>query len=124
MRSTYINEPLSPDYAQLELAFTTKELRAICEIAARAAETYAPPVAEALRHRLADLSAAPTVSDVIAGRPQVRSDPDCMSVEFSENHRLVFRANHQKKPTRLDGAVDWAKVSRIKILCIEDDYDK
>ena len=84
-----------------------------------ASEAYGSLVAEALTHRLADLIAAATVTDIIAGRPQVLNDSQHMSVEFAKTHRLIFCPNHRTNPTKQDGTIDWVKVTRIKILRIE-----
>jgi len=33
-----------------------------------------------------------------------------------DSFKLLFCANHIKKPLKEDGSIDWAKVDRIKIL--------
>ena len=109
----------------LELAFESKALRAICESVAQAERELGSKVAEVLIHRLADLRAATSPKDLLAGRPKVLNDLsyECMAVDLYDGFRLVFRANHHpRNPLAGPGQVDWLKVSRVKILLIERDH--
>ncbi len=109
--------------ATLELAFANKSLRQLCESEAKATREFGGRVAQRLRRRLADLRAATSVKDLVAGRPRelesVRRRN--VSVELAEGSRIVFCANHNSIPTLSSGGVDWSSVSRIKILRIESD---
>ncbi len=77
-----------------------------------------PKVAGALKKRLADLDAARTVDELLAGRPRVSKDHLSYSVQLDGGYALVFMANHVKNPTNNAGEVDWQRVSRIKITRI------
>jgi len=102
-------------------AFETKPLRVVCQDEARARAEFGADVAEALKHRLADLAAAPTGKDIIAGRPSTfGSAGECMRVDLGTAKKLVFAANNIKKPLDTNKRVDWSKVTRIKFLGIED----
>jgi len=109
--------------ATLELAFANKSLRQLCESEAKATRGFGGRVAQRLRRRLADLRAATSVKDLVAGRPRelesVRRRN--VSVELAEGSRIVFCANHNTIPMLSSGGVDWSSVSRIKILRIESD---
>lgn len=104
----------------LELAFDTKELRTICENEDYAKQVLKPLVAEILKHRLADLRAATSIRDLVAGRVHQVEDINNhhMIVGLRDNHRIVLCANHPKNPTDKDGRIDWSRVSRIKVLGI------
>ena len=104
--------------ARLELAFETKELRNICENEAEAKRQFGNAVAEVLKHRLADLDAATSPRDLIAGNPRIGPSNDVMTVDLSEDYHLVFTPNHPHNPTKAAGDIDWGKVSRIRILQI------
>lgn len=106
----------------MELAFETKELRDICEHEARAKQELGKQVAEKLKHRLADMISARTVTDLVAGELHEvdGAHPRNMAVKISEGVRLVFSANHNEMPLSRPGAVDWSKVRRIKLVRIED----
>ena len=109
----------------MELAFDSKSLRTICESEAFAKRELGTVVAEVLKHRLADLRAATFVTDIVAGRPRVLDGVgnQHMVVDLCDAHRMDFCANHPNNPVTRAGELDWAKVSRIKILRIEGDYD-
>jgi hypothetical protein len=103
----------------LELAFETKDLRTLCEIEAEAKRKLKGPVAEMLKHRVADLKAALSLSDLVAGRPRLGDTPETMLVDLRDGYRLVFAANHQRNPRASSGDIDWPRVSRIRITAIE-----
>jgi len=106
----------------LEIAFDKKSLRQICENDEKAKHDLGVKVADKLRRRLADLRAAKTVKDLIAGRPHELDEPDDrhIGVELCDGYRIVFCANHNSIPTLKPNRVDWSKVSRVKILRIEN----
>ena len=107
----------------LEIAFASRSLRELCESAAKADRHFGAGVAQNLRRRLADLRAATTVKDLIAGRPRELEGARrrCFAVDLSESSRLVFCANHRVMPTLRSGDVNWSRIRRVKILRIEHD---
>ena len=109
----------------LEIAFETRSLRNLCEQEARAKAEFDAPVADYLKRRLADMRAAATVLDLPAGRLQEVTElgVQAMAVDLKEDFQLIFCSNHPNQPTTEIGRVDWAKVSRIKILRIGKDDD-
>ena len=110
----------------LELAFESRSLRTICESESNAKCELGSTVAEVLKHRLADLRAATSVNDLVAGQPRERDGVNQqkeMVVELCDGYRIAFEANHRKNPMKETDILDWAKVSRIKILRIETDHD-
>jgi hypothetical protein len=46
-----------------------------------------------------------------------------MAVDLCDGYRIVFDANHPNIPLTETGSIDWAKVSRIKILRIDNNND-
>jgi hypothetical protein len=106
----------------LELAFETKWLRDICESEERARIELGAASSEALKHRLADLVAAKSVRDLLAGRPRF-CDNQNMVIDVGTTHHIVLKANHVEDPMMDSNNVDWDRVSRLKILRIEDDHD-
>lgn len=103
----------------MELAFESRELRDTCEDDAEARRQFGDSVAEMLRHRLADLDAATSPKDLLAGRPRAGTEAETMVIDLGEGHRLVFAANHPNNPTTPDGELDWARVRRVRVLRIE-----
>ena len=107
----------------MELAFGFESLRTICEKEAEARRELEVSVAETLKHRLADLRAAGSVNDLIAGRPRLLSSPgnNQMVLDLPDRYHMIFSANHPNNPVSSDGTTDWANVRRIKILRIDSD---
>lgn len=105
----------------MELAFEAKELRDICENEAEAKSRLGDSIAKTLKRRLADLDAATSPKDLLAGRLRLGKDGKTMVIDLCEDHRIVFAANHPDDPATADGDLDWAKVRRIRILRIEVD---
>jgi proteic killer suppression protein len=112
-------------FFRLELAFSTLSLRTICEDEAQAKNTLGSKVAEVLKRRLADLRAATSVTDLIAGQPRVLDGADKrkMAIDLCDGQRIVFCANHPKNPVGKTGEIDWQKVRRIRILGIDNSHD-
>ena len=105
----------------LEIAFDKRSLRQICESDDRAKGELGAKAAEKLKRRLADLRAAPSVKDLVAGRPRELegSRHPHIGIDLSEGYCLVFCANHNATPRVKSGDVDWSRVCRIKLLRIE-----
>lgn len=107
----------------MQLAFESKQLRTICEDEVQAKVELGDTVANTLKRRLADLWAATSVKDLVAGKPRLLPEPEAnnMAVDLSEGWRLIFTANHVSNPTTQENNLDWSRVTRIKILRIEEE---
>ncbi len=46
-----------------------------------------------------------------------------LSVDLDHPYRLIFTPAHDPVPTREDGGLDWAEVTAIEILGIEDTHE-
>jgi plasmid maintenance system killer protein len=105
----------------LELAFHTKSIRTVCESGDEAKRELGAEVAAALRNRLADMRAAKSPKDLVVGQPRIGADSQHMIVDLCDGHRIVFKANHANYPKNESNELDWARVSRIKIMRIESE---
>lgn len=108
----------------LQLAFAKKSLRDLCENKVKADCDLGMEMAEKLRRRLADFRAATCVTDLVAGQPRElkggrRAE---FTVELNRGSRVILCANHNTVPLFESGGVDWSKVTRVKILRIENNY--
>ena len=45
---------------------------------------------------------------------------DELAVDVSGNYRMIFEPNHEPKPKKEDGGLNWEKVTKIQINKIED----
>jgi hypothetical protein len=100
----------------LEIAFATSQLRFLCENAAKAKRELGKSTADALQRRLADLRAASSIQDLVAGAPTRLSDDMELSVQLADSGMLRIRSAHKETPVNPQGNVDWLRVSRIKIM--------
>ena len=109
----------------MELAFESESLRTICENEARAAVELGPEVAAMLKRRLADLRAATSVADLVAGRPRVLPDEngERLVIEFCEGYKIVLVGNHPKNPSDDAGGLDWPRIRRLRLVRLERDDD-
>jgi hypothetical protein len=107
----------------LVIAFDSLSLRAVCENAEQADSELGPVVAQTLRKRLADLRAATSATDLVAGGPRVLNDGDLeyMALNLRDGFRILFVPNHVKNPRDSANRIDWAKIGRIKIIGIPHD---
>jgi len=120
-----LEAPLRERGNRLEVAFDSRALRTICENEHQATLELGSTVAQILKHRLADLRAALSVTDLLVGRPRLLDGTASrlMVVDLIDGYRLVFTANHTKNPKTEAGDLDWGRISRVKVLRIEDDRD-
>lgn len=101
----------------MELAFGTKPLRELCQSADKAKQKLGARIAAVLKDRLADLRAAATIEDLPLGKPRKISGGYVL--DLTKDARLVISPNHPTNPLLPSGAIDWSKVTRVKILEIE-----
>lgn len=104
----------------MELAFESLTIRDICEDQITAKLELGDIVAEALRHRLADLHAATSISDLLVGNCRILGVGDAQRVyiDLPQDHYMVLVANHPKKLLTPQGDLDWNSITRIKIIRI------
>ena len=102
----------------MEIAFQTKSLRSLCEVETVMREKLGPIAAEALRVCLADLRAAPTITDVgVSYTARMTSKTDIEIIPTS-GLQVVLRAIAPKSKNPGAAAPEWAAVTRVKIIGI------
>jgi hypothetical protein len=102
----------------LELAFSEKNLRQLCESEKAAALAFGPLVAAQLKRRLSDMRSADHVAELIAGNPRngQLNGEEVIHVDLGEEVVLTLCANHGLPPLSDTGKMDWQRVNRVKIL--------
>lgn len=82
-------------------------------------------LSQKLKSRLFDLQAAPSVSDLVAGRPHpLKHDKKGKyAVDLDNMWRLVFEAANDPLPKNSDETVDWKRVTMVRITNIEDYHE-
>lgn len=104
----------------MELAFRSKKLRDLCERNQVANEQFGEDLARLLHDALAELLAAPSLSDIADWENRMRSgSSDRLVFEFGSKVTVSFGCNHVKHPFDDAGNLDWGNVSSVKILKVE-----
>lgn len=109
----------------MEINFKDKKLKDLCEQQSLAQRKLGTKMAQKLKVRLADLMAASSVSELVAGRPHpLMGDlAGQFALDLVQPQRLVFEPNHEPIPRTEDGGIDWSQVTRINILWIGDYHE-
>ncbi|MBZ1326680.1 type II toxin-antitoxin system RelE/ParE family toxin [Aquirufa aurantiipilula] len=82
-------------------------------------------LARTINQRLKDLSAAENLA-MMRTLPAARCHELAgdrkgeLAVSVSTNYRLIFEPNHEPIPKKEGGGLDWEKVTKIRIMEIED----
>ncbi|GEQ96635.1 hypothetical protein JCM17844_02720 [Iodidimonas gelatinilytica] len=97
----------------MEIAFTSKDIREICENRQVAVNNLGEDVTISLIKRLADIYAASNVYELIAGDPEI-SGNTCV-IQLADNHRLSISPNHPRQHANPASLDSWINVSRVKI---------
>ncbi len=113
--------PSLEEVRHLELAFSSKKLRSVCESERLAVDELGSELAENLKKRLADLCASSSVDDIVVGGPhdvEVEGRKG-MAIDLGHGYQLVFVANHPDNPTIPDGDLDWSRVDDASHFTID-----
>lgn len=100
----------------LELAFDTQELRKLCVDEDCARRALGSEVAGQLKHRLADISAASRVTDLVAGSPQIEGTQ--LTIHLRNEIALVCIPNHPGFNLKAFAESEWERVYRLKVIMI------
>ncbi|MET0061125.1 MAG: hypothetical protein ABW176_02420 [Candidatus Thiodiazotropha endolucinida] len=85
-----------------------------------AIEAFGEEVAMDLISRIADMHAADSPLDLIAGNPGRLDPPNShkYSISLVNNHRLLFISNHAKHRGSDVEKIDWSDVFRVQVIDI------
>lgn len=102
----------------MEIHFKDKKLRELCEKQAVAVKKLGDICARKLRSRLADLTAASRVTELVPGNPHPLTGDRLgqFAVDLAGGRRLVFTPANDPVPLKDDASIDW---SAVTIVCIE-----
>lgn len=109
----------------MEIIFGDSKLQKLCEQQAVAQKQLGQVCARKLRLRLADLAAAGSVRELVAGRPHpLKGDrAGQFAVDLEGAKRLVFEPANDPISCNKDGSIDWSKVTRVCIVFMGDYHD-
>lgn len=104
----------------MELAFSTQQLRSICEDPSVAKRSLGAELTEVLIDRLADLRAADSFAELLV--PPTAQPPGSetrFNLALSERANLVIAANHPRSHWSTQEGVDLSRLWRVRIEAIE-----
>ena len=109
----------------MEITFDNRRYQELSEQQTLAQKEFGKVGAHRLRSRLADLAAAKSVRDLVAGRPHpLKGDrTGQFALDLEGAKRLVFRPANDPVPCREDKSIDWSKVTSICVVFIGDYHD-
>ena len=107
------------------ISFSSKRLQKICNSEKEMRAKFGPQMADKLKQRLVELHAAETLEDVSRLPPArchalSQNRAGHLAVDLIHPHRLIFKPDHNSLPTKPDGGLDWAKVTRVSVSEIGD----
>ena len=109
----------------MQIHYKTNKLKRQCEEERLGIRAWGAQVAEKVRQRIAELRAAVCLLQISRLPP-----PRChelnanregqLSVDVSQNQRLIFEPNHDPIPALPAGGLDWSSVTEIIIMEVTD----
>jgi plasmid maintenance system killer protein len=111
----------------LEILFDSDSFREQCNSEKELLRRQGLARAKLIRRRLDDLDAAANLQTMrnLPGRcHELKGGRQrTLSLDLDGPYRLLFRAAHNPPPVTKDGGLDWAAVTAIVIMGIEDTHD-
>lgn len=110
------------------ILFKTSKLEKVCNNENLMRKRFGTNRAKLLKRRLTELAAASTLED-LRNLPRARCHElkgnlkGCLSVDLDHPYRLVFEPAHNPVPEKPDGGLDWARVTEIRIIGLEDTHE-
>ena len=109
----------------MEIVFGTRKLERACNSERECIRCWGADNAKKIMQRLQELRAAPALTDMSA-LPAARCHPlggrkvGEFAVDLKDPFRLVFEPAHRPVPRKQDGGIDLDRVTRIRVLRVED----
>jgi len=108
----------------MDIEFKTKKLAKACSSEAKMKKQWGGEMAKKLRQRLADLEAAATLEVMLKlpGRCHELRDNlvGHLALDLKQPYRLIFCPNHDPRPVKEDGGLDWSRVTKVLITDVTD----
>lgn len=110
----------------MEIVFRTRRLAKQCNSIRDGNRAWGADGAARVRRRLDDLRAAENL-EVMRGLPgrchELKGQKaGVLSLDLHHPYRLLFESAEDPPPTKVDGGLDWARVTAVRILGVEDTH--
>ncbi len=112
----------------MDIIFRDQKLAKVCNDESLLKRKYGQMRAKLLRRRLDEFRAAENL-EVLRSLPSVRCHElkgdrkGTLAVNLDHPYRLIFEPANDPVPRKLDGGLDWTKVTAIRVLSVEDYHD-
>lgn len=108
----------------MDIRFANSRLMKVCNSASKLCGQYGAPMSRMIQQRLGELLAADTL-EVMRGLPGHCHElgqnlKGLLAINLLAGDRLAFRPDHDPLPTKDDGGLNWAMVTKIEIVGIGD----
>jgi plasmid maintenance system killer protein len=110
------------------IIFKSTKLEKVCNSEDLMARRFGTTRARLLKRRLFELAAANVLQD-LRNLPQPRCHElkgtlkGYLSVDLDHPYRLLFEPADVPVPKKSDGGLDWAKVTMVRIIGVEDTHE-
>lgn len=109
----------------MELTFETTKFAKLCNNQAALNRAYGDQCAKRIRLRLQQLESAPTLEEMVFGRPhELQGDrADQVSLDLVHPLRLIIRPTADPIPRKADGGIDRSKIDAVTVVETADTHD-
>ncbi len=111
----------------MDILFANHRMEKLFNSQALLVREYGDRQAKLIRRRLDELAAADTLED-LRYLPQARCHElkgdraGQLSLDLVHPYRLICVPAHQSIPLKSDGGLDWARVTAVQIVSVEDTH--
>lgn len=107
----------------MEVTFDTKKLQKICNSANLLRATYGSRQAALIQQRLEDMRGVANLEVMrwpFPGRcHELKQNlKGCLALDLVHPDRLAFKPNHNPRPNKENGGLDWSQVTRVIVVAI------
>lgn len=109
----------------MDILFQDRKLGKVCNDDSLLIQKFGPVRAKLIKRRLYQCRAAENL-EVLRSLPQVRCHElkgkreGTLAVDLDHPYRLIFEPANDPIPRKLDGGLDWTRVTTIRVLSVED----
>ena len=111
----------------MDISFKNRKLEKELSDGKSLIRRYGPEQAKKIQRRLFELRAAENL-EVIRPLPQIRAheltgnQAGQISLDLKHPYRLLISPDYKNPPQKKDGGLAWTKITKVKILKVEDTH--
>ncbi len=111
----------------MDVYFRTKKMQGLCSSSKKMTRKLGSRLATKLQQRLAELQAAESLADISRLPParchELKQDREGqLSVDLVHPYRLVFEPGDDPVPCKVDGGLDWHRVTSVVVVEVADTH--